>query len=297
MNKIELFIAFWNVNLSPPIGSKWNKSPDSKRESIAKVIDAMLDKNLDFLCLCEISPEDLNYIDRSISIIQKGYDYKIKYESLNGLYFDTCVIYKKSFEFIRMKTQTDGESRDKIKAYQKYEFVNTYLNERIILYVAHWLSKLRDNSERRRSVASYTRKDVLDEIEISNTTKFIILGDFNVEPYDTSILNGLRSTRDKNVIKINPSLFYNPYWKFLPIQKELPSGTLYYSKEEYHHWHIFDQILFSGNFFKDGWELEDKNVQILDEAALIALNEDIITNPSDHLPVLAKLEKNNEFQS
>ncbi|MDC4634096.1 endonuclease/exonuclease/phosphatase family protein [Acinetobacter baumannii] len=297
MNKIELFIAFWNVNLSPPVGKKWNKSSNSKRELIAKVINSLLDMKLDFLCLCEISPDDLSYIDHYISMIGKGYDYKIHYESLNGLYFDTCVIYKNSFEFIQMKTQTDGESRDKIKAYQKYEFLSAALNERIVLYVAHWLSKLRDNSERRRSVASYTRKDVLDEIEKFNSTKFIILGDFNVEPYDSSLLNGLRSTRDKNVIKSNPSLFYNPYWKFLPIQKNLPSGTLYYNKEEYHHWHIFDQILFSGNFFKEGWDLDDENVQILDENSLIALNVELTSNPSDHLPVLAKLEKINAIQS
>lgn len=290
----ELFIGFWNVNLSPPLAGQWNRSSNIKKAEIAKVIDSMLDMNLDFICLCEISPEDLTFIDQSISLIGRGYDYKIKYEPLDGLYFDTCVIYKNCFEFIRMGFQVDGESRDKIKNYQKYEFISHRLNEKLILYVAHWLSKLRDNSERRRSVASYTRKDILDEKEKFPNTKFIVLGDFNVEPYDASILNGLRSSRDKAKIMLNPSLFYNPFWKFLPIQKNIASGTHYYD-EEHHQWHVYDQILISGNFFKDGWDLDDNNVQILDEKAIISLVPSLNKNPSDHLPVLTKLEKENEI--
>ncbi|WP_228198355.1 endonuclease/exonuclease/phosphatase family protein [Acinetobacter soli] len=295
MIKSELFVGFWNVNLSPPLARKWNNSSESKRQLIALVIDSMLKMNLDFLCLCEISPEDIEFIDQSISLIGRGYDYKIKYEPLNGLYFDTCVIYKNSFEFIRMGYQVDGENRDKIKNYQKYEFNLPLQNERLILYVAHWLSKLRDNSERRRSVASYTRKDILDEKEKYAETKFIVLGDFNVEPYDTSIIYGLKSSRDKAKIMLNPSLLYNPFWKFLPIQKNMASGTHYYKKDEYHQWHVYDQILISGNFFKDGWDLDDNNVQILDDKAIISLVPSLNQNPSDHLPVLTKLEKENEI--
>lgn len=295
MIKSELFVGFWNVNLSPPLANKWNNSSESKRQLIALVIDSMLKMNLDFLCLCEISPEDIEFIDQSISLIGRGYDYKIKYEPLKGLYFDTCVIYKNSFEFICMGYQVDGENRDKIKNYQKYEFILPLQNERLILYVAHWLSKLRDNSERRRSVASYTRKDILDEREKCAETKFIVLGDFNVEPYDTSIINGLKSSRDKAKIMLNPSLLYNPFWKFLPIQKNMASGTHYYKKDEYHQWHVYDQILISGNFFKDGWDIDDNNVQILDDKAIISLVPSLNKNPSDHLPVLTKLEKENEI--
>lgn len=292
MIKSKLFVGFWNVNLSPPFAKKWNKSPDSKRQSIALVIDSMLEMNLDFLCLCEISPEDLEFIDQSISIIGKGYDFKITYESYNGIYFDLCVIYKNNFEYIDMKYQIDGESKNKIKIYQKFEFYSSSLMERILLYVAHWPSHLGDNNEKRRSIASSTRNDIVNEKERISSTKFIVLGDFNVEPYDSSILNGLRSSRDKNVIKSNPSLFYNPYWKFLPIKEDTPSGSHYYKKAEYHHWHVYDQILFSGNFFKEGWDLEDNDVQILDELSIMSLNQNLASNPSDHFPVLAKLEKN-----
>lgn len=288
---LELFIGFWNVNLSPPVGKLWGKSKDEKKEKVGKIINSLLETNLDFLCLCEISPKDIEYIDQMISIIGKGYDYEIKHENFNGLYFDTCVIYKNSFNFLSMNYEVDGENRNKIKVFQKYEFFSSELKERIILYVTHWPSQLNDNSERRRTIASYMRKDILEEKKILKNTKFIVLGDFNVEPYDSSILHGLRSTRDKKVISHNSSLFYNPYWKFLPIQDYLPSGTHYYDKAEYHHWHIYDQILISGNFFNDGWDLDDKNVRIIDELALKSLHREIFNNPSDHLPILTKLEK------
>ncbi|MDW2875202.1 endonuclease/exonuclease/phosphatase family protein, partial [Acinetobacter baumannii] len=76
----------------------------------------------------------------------------------------------------------------------------------IIFYVTHWLSQLNDNKEKRRTVASFIKKDTNDEKKFFNKTKFVVLGDFNVEPYDSAILEGLRSTRDQKVISNNSSL-------------------------------------------------------------------------------------------
>ncbi len=58
--------------------------------------------------------------------------------------------------------------------------------------------------------------------KIFNKTKFVVLGDFNVEPYDSAILEGLRSTRDQKVISNNSSLFYNPFGNFYKLRKINP---------------------------------------------------------------------------
>jgi len=73
----SLFIGFWNINLSPPISKKWNKSKVDKKIRVARVIEGLLKLNLNFLCLCEVSPEDIEFIDKSILLIGMGYDYNI----------------------------------------------------------------------------------------------------------------------------------------------------------------------------------------------------------------------------
>jgi len=289
--KQSLFIGFWNINLSPPVSNKWNKSNIDKKIRVSRVIEGLLGLDFDFLCLCEVSPEDLEFIDKSIQIIGLGYDYNIFRKNYGGLYFDTCVIFKNTFEFVKSSVEVDGEEKDKLKVYQKYEFLSPHLNERLVFYVAHWLSQLSDNKEKRRSVASYIRKDIMDEKKIFKDTKFFILGDFNVEPYDSAILEGLKSTRDRNVISKNASLFYNPFWKFLQIKEGSPSGTLFCTKNEFHHWHVYDQILLSGNFFRDDWFLDDNFVLVLDEETIKSLHDDYFKNPSDHLPICIRLEK------
>lgn len=286
-------VAFWNVKLSPPSSTCWNKSTVEQKENVSKTLQLFFNLNWDFICLCEVSPEDLAFIDQQIKIIGSGYDYVIEHNNYGGLYFDTCVIYKNDNELLSNTYIVDGETRDKIKAYQKYEFYSQIFKERIIFYVVHWLSQRADNNEKRRSVASFIRSDIVNEQKRMNSTKMVVIGDFNVEPYDSAILDGLRSSRDLNVVKENPSLMYNPFWKFLPIQDHETSGTHFY-KDEYHHWHIYDQVLVSGSFFSDGWELCKDKVHILDDGLLCKLtNGKSLKNPSDHFPILAILEKNN----
>ncbi|WON79149.1 hypothetical protein OK024_09180 [Acinetobacter sp. UGAL515B_02] len=159
----ELFIGFWNIDLSPPLPPKWNKSKVDKKIRISRVIEGLLKLNFDFLCLCEVSPEDMEFIDSSIKLIGMGYDYNIYRENYGGLYFDTCVIYKNIFDFSKSKVEVDGDEGNKLKVFQKYEFFSVHLNERLIFYVTHWPSQLSDNKEKRRTIATYIKKDTNDE--------------------------------------------------------------------------------------------------------------------------------------
>ncbi|MFU0452065.1 hypothetical protein ACMZ5C_16740 [Acinetobacter baumannii] len=70
----SLFVGFWNINLSPPIGNRWNKSKVDKKIKVSRVIQGLLKLDFDFLCLCEVSPEDMEFIDNSIQLIGMGYD-------------------------------------------------------------------------------------------------------------------------------------------------------------------------------------------------------------------------------
>ncbi|EPJ4627538.1 TPA: endonuclease/exonuclease/phosphatase family protein, partial [Acinetobacter baumannii] len=126
----SLFVGFWNINLSPPIGNRWNKSKVDKKIKVSRVIQGLLKLDFDFLCLCEVSPEDMEFIDNSIQLIGMGYDYNIYRKNYGGLYFDTCVIFKNTFDFVQSKVEVDGEEKNKLKVFQKYEFLSGHLEER-----------------------------------------------------------------------------------------------------------------------------------------------------------------------
>ncbi len=44
----SLFVGFWNINLSPPIGNRWNKSKVDKKIKVSRVIQGLLKLDFDF---------------------------------------------------------------------------------------------------------------------------------------------------------------------------------------------------------------------------------------------------------
>ncbi|AOX95902.1 Endonuclease/exonuclease/phosphatase [Acinetobacter baumannii] len=53
----------------------------------------------------------MEFIDNSIQLIGMGYDYNIYRKNYGGLYFDTCVIFKNTFDFVQSKVEVDGEEK------------------------------------------------------------------------------------------------------------------------------------------------------------------------------------------
>ena len=82
--------------------------------------------------------------------------------------------FKNTFDFVQSKVEVDGEEKNKLKVFQKYEFLSGHLEERIIFYVTHWLSQLNDNKEKRRTVASFIKKDTNDEKKFFKTPRHFL---------------------------------------------------------------------------------------------------------------------------
>ncbi len=106
-------------------------------------------------------------------------------------------------------------------------------NELIHVLVNHWPSRRdgeEETTENRIAAAKHVRK-VLAEIKAKEANpKFIIMGDFNDDPTSRSVREFL-VTDD----------LYNPMKPLF----EKGKGTLTYYKK----WHLFDQIIFSKDFF------------------------------------------------
>lgn len=163
-------------------------------------------------------------------------------------------------------------------------------NEPIHIFVNHWSSR-RDGAEetayKRIKAASVVREKINYIHTEESDPHIIIMGDFNDDPTSTSIQKHLMDTD-----------LYNPMEKLLTIYK----GSLNYRGE----WNLFDQIIFSTNFFdyKKGTH-SFATADIFDEHFLTQWKGKYKGNPfrtyvgkkylggySDHFPVYIRLKFN-----
>lgn len=117
--------------------------------------------------------------------------------------------------------------------------------EPFFFMVAHWPSRLggKEASESKRMAVARQMRHITDSVRRDNpAVKVVMMGDFNDDPTDKSIAEGLRA---KYKIKdLKQGDLYNPYAEML----KAGYGTLAYSDS----WNIFDNIVVSDNLVTGG---------------------------------------------
>lgn len=173
------------------------------------------------------------------------------------------------------------------------------INHNLILCALHLNSKIfSDADDRRQFELHEIKKRIVQHEEKYKTKNAIILGDFNENPYEKSIMgiNGLCgvpiarkvSTKPRKVAGVPVDMYYNPMWHFLGDYDE-PYGT-YYFPSEAPYWNVFDQVLLSSSLSKD---FSKKELRIVTKIADTNLkNKDGSPNKrlySDHFPVVFEI--------
>ncbi|TWO32150.1 endonuclease [Seonamhaeicola sediminis] len=185
----------------------------------------------------------------------KDYNYGyVHYESPDERGIDVALIYDKTaFEVAHSETFTvaltdeDGSTdytRDILLVSGKLD------DEPIHVIVNHWSSRREgtQESENKRLASSEKVGDILTLLRTqNNNSKIVIIGDFNDEPHNNSIIRLVE----------NHGL-YNPF----ETMRSYNRGTV----SRYRQWSLFDQIFFTTNFFKSSKdEFEYYNANIFDE--------------------------------
>lgn len=178
-------------------------------------------------------------------------------------------------------------------------YVKGKLNTGEILHVFinHWPSR-REGSEvsalKRMAAANVLRAkvDVLQKLE--KNPKILILGDFNDEPSDNSITQGLKA------LAPDQSVTNNNLYSLLFPQFKKGEGSLFYKD-----WDLFDQVIVSGNLLsgKKGLRTSVNDAGIFSAEYLLFKNKTGESRPnrtmsgdkyyggySDHLPVYLKFD-------
>lgn len=177
------------------------------------------------------------------------------------------------------------------------------INNKDILCCIHLNSNIYSgNEEFREILIEQIMKDVLEVEKEFNTENTIVVGDFNSNPYDSSLINARyfhaisvyeEAKKKKRVIAGKDySMFYNPMWNFLGDFKE-PFGTYYYSGNSAVNpfWNIYDQVIIrpalKSRFLNDSLMIikETKTRYLLDNRG--HPNKEI----SDHLPIIFEIKE------
>lgn len=284
-----LSMVWWNTSLSPPLTSKRNLATEEKIVQVTKVIKKFMDIGYDFICLGEVSLQDIISISDHLGLVNSEYNYAIGAQKQGRLYFDTAIFYKKKHNLVSpdngydclYTTMTSG-SRN-LKVYERYQFYHQHYEKSFVFYLSHWPSQLQNNALNTVSISSRLRFELEGELDEKNN--IILMGDYNVEPYSDEIVHHLQSSRDQKIVLKKPNVLYNPCWKFLPIdQTNKIKGTYNYSSGNFHTWSVIDQIMLSSSFLQNEWEFNDKFTSIVDIELLLAGEQDA-HNPSDHWPL------------
>lgn len=177
------------------------------------------------------------------------------------------------------------------------------INNRDILCCVHLNSKLYEGHQQRREIImEQIVRDIQNIEKEIGTENTIIVGDFNVNPYDTSCIearyfHGMpifdEAKRKKRMVSGREySMFYNPMWNFLgDFQK--PYGTYYYndSNAESTYWNIFDQVILRPELRE---RFIDESLKIITETKtkyLLDANGHPNMNVSDHLPIVFEIKE------
>jgi hypothetical protein len=176
-------------------------------------------------------------------------------------------------------------------------YVKGKLNSGEILHVFinHWPSRREGSeiSEPKRMAAASVLRAKLDAIQkLEKAPNILLLGDFNDEPSNNSITQGLKA------LSPDMAIANNNLYVLLDAEFKKGEGSLYYKD-----WDLFDQVIVSGNMLsrKKGLRTSVSDAGIFRAEYLLFKNKSGELTPnrtmgakyfggySDHLPVYVKL--------
>jgi hypothetical protein len=219
-----------------------------------------------------------------------NYDF-VHYDSPDERGIDVAFLYRKDcFELdysdtypLMLKSETNDRdyTRDVLLISGKLDGVPVYI------IVNHWPSRnkgVKFSESKRFSAARLIHKIIREITNETANPEILIMGDFNDNPNSNSIKNQLV----KNGL-FNP--MYNLYKKGI--------GSLYHARR----WHLFDQIILTDSFRRDGmlqfrkaivvndYFLQDKSGKNKGAPLRTFLGTRYVGGYSDHFPVCVLLEK------
>ena len=286
-----MVIAFWNIDKNTEIGDT--------------LIDFVKEKDIDILFLAETEKKTKND-KRNCKNDDILLDFIIK--SKKNLKKEYFIIPNNDF---RVKTISNYpieyfSKKDYLFKSSRWSALNLKIPNIIELNIfpVHFYSKINWSENSLALECVNFSRDIQIVEEKTNCTNSILIGDFNMSPFENGIVasNGLNALQDVEYLLENQKgreidgtfykYFYNPMWNFLGDNLS-PYGTMYHRVSGHisHEWHLYDQILLRPqlrkHFNKKSFNIVTK---IKGQSLLKKNNRPDEVNYSDHLPIIVELK-------
>jgi len=304
MTGITISTVWLNTSFSPPRAANGRISDSERATFFSLLSELTVNQKIDLIGLCELSKTDVAQIAKEVQKV--GYRVESGIVKAGRANFDTCILFRtEKLTFLVQHKEVLEEFNRTTKVGQLFTFEISGESRLLHLFASHWPSRLYlDQHNPNRLMLGKTLRSAIDKILTSAKDAYkdalvLVMGDFNDEPFDTSLTDGLASTRDKEAIKSNPLLLYNPFWRRLGAKdgyshntpSDIKCGTYYYRGGLHSKWLTFDQIIVSSAFMGfSNWHLLESSTEIIDFKPYTDL---VLSAGSkfDHLPVKIVLEK------
>lgn len=292
----KLRIAWWNSGLAPLGKRRGTVAEIAYAGQIIKFLFQNL--GISFLGICETTRQDLIDVCASSGLAElKIFDGAIQ---TGNLKFDTGAIYNsKIFDQISSSTHIERHGRRKLKLANRLSMKLLPTNDCFHFFLLHWPSNVSPDAKDYRSSYAHNLRCAVESFkrQTSPNDYFVIMGDFNEEPFHKSLEIDLLAVRDRILAQKNDDYFYNPFWRFLGerepytlIAKKLrTSGTCRFPRGDFSKWKTVDQILIGNDFLgQSDWHINEEETDIvpLPLGGLQSLPSDIF----DHSPIYLTFE-------
>jgi hypothetical protein len=255
------------------------------------------DYSCDVVAVCEVSTRDINTISSNLGLT--NISVLDLTDAVGKTRFDIAVFFNYEKLHLRTsKTLYKTQSNNVIKAAQVVEATSLFDGKKLHIYLCHWASRLNSEGSLKRIASAKMVYDSAFDI-MDNNGDVIVMGDFNDNPYDESVLSHLNATRCHDSVRAFPKeRFYNPFWRsivskdkydHLAIDTVFRSGTMKYKQPLGTIWHSYDQIMVSGSFLGSGyWHLNENNTDIVEAEVFLDAFENKASS-TRHLPIICEI--------
>lgn len=284
-----LQLGWWNTRLAPWRGNRHVFADNANQVRVAGVVASHLfQEGVDVLALGEADTE-------AARRVAAGTGFEILHE-VRG--WGIQILHNPARVEVVFHQQIDAElaNRDTSRATQLLvQPRGAQQGALLVFIVVHWPSRRMDEAHIDRKRHAQCLQSHVNRLLRQGASDIVIGGDFNDEPWDASMLEGLMGTRERSFACNNKRALYNPFFRLAGEHHPCDlngdttgAGTYYWDGGKTARWWTFDQFLFSQAIVKgERWHLLESLTGIRHAAAL---HDSLVSDKLfDHYPIVASL--------
>jgi len=294
----RLVFGWWNTGLSP---SGRPRATQPQRETAGSIVAELLQQGpIDCLGLGEVSAEDLDFLGEHLPSHFHFFDDLPAHEKLQ---FETAAVYNSKTLSLRDHEHiSDSHGNRSFRIATRLTFHVLRDDWPLHVFVSHWPSPATPNSGPIRKTIAPRFRQIIDELLLHGKKHFLLMGDFNEEPFHETLELDLLASRHRATAQKGKGYLYNPFWRRLgesisysfSESAESFAGTCFIPSGFPSVWRTVDQIIISSAFLGDGnWCLNEDLTRVLFPNPIV--KRDPKLKIFDHFPVVATLDKYNSL--